>query len=82
MICRLSLLIKLVVVSIDINDPKLSLLSVDNLLTINSFFQLMITLNEVNQSFDETLITTITQKILLLVNKRIQGYCVCTKHRS
>lgn len=70
---RLSFLIKLVVVSIDINDPKLSLLSVDNLLTINSFFQLMITIHVVNQSFDETLITTITQKILLLINKRIQG---------
>ena len=58
---RLSLLIKLVAVSIDTNDPRLALLSVDNLLTINSFFQLMITMKETNQSFDEGLASTITE---------------------
>lgn len=74
---RLSLLIKLVAVSIDTNDPRLALLSVDNLLTINSFFQLMITM-ETNQSFDEGLASTITQKLLLLINKRILAYRICS----
>ena len=75
---RLSLLIKLVAVSIDTNDPRLALLSVDNLLTINSFFQLMITMKETNQSFDEGLSSTITQKLLLLINKRILAYRICS----
>ena len=75
---RLSLLIKLVAVSIDTNDRRLALLSVDNLLTINSFFQLMITMKETNQSFDEGLASTITQKLLLLINKRILAYRICS----
>ena len=65
---RLSLLIKLVAVSIDTNDPRLALLSVDNLLTMK----------ETNQSFDEGLASTITQKLLLLINKRILAYRICS----
>ena len=74
---RVTLLIKLIMVTVHSSDSKLALISLDNLLTLNSLFQVILNLKEERKAFgDDSLIETVTQKFLLIINARIVGFPV------
>lgn len=71
---RVTLLIKLIMVTVHSSDSKLASISLGNLLTLNSLFQVILNLKEERKAFgDDSLIETVTQKLLLIINARIVG---------
>ena len=72
-------------VTVHSSDSTLSSISLDNLLTLNSLFQVILNLKEERKAFgDDGLIETVTQKLLLIMNARIVGclvssYIQCVK---
>lgn len=74
---RVTLLIKLIMVTVHSSDSKLASISLDNLLTLNSLFQVILNLKEERKAFgDDSLIETVTQKFLLIINARIVDFPV------
>ena len=74
---RVTLLIKLIMVTVHSSDSKLASISLDNLLTLNSLFQVILNLKEERKAFgDDSLIETVTQKFRLIINARIVGFPV------
>ena len=56
---RVTLLIKLIMVTVHSSDSKLASISLDNLLTLNSLFQVILNLKEERKAFgDDSLIET------------------------
>ena len=74
---RVTLLIKLIMVTVHSSDSKLASISLGNLLTLNSLFQVILNLKEERKAFgDDSLIETVMQKFLLIINARIVGFPV------